>query len=79
MKRKSKQTTARFNKRDVTVTEKLRRLIVAVREVRGHRQMNASESPDMQDAWDRLTLAVLEAEQILKPPAAKTLLDKRRR
>lgn len=37
-----------------------------MRDVRGHRQMNAHESPESQAAWDRLTLAVLEAERVLQ-------------
>jgi hypothetical protein len=44
----------------------LRRLIAAVRDVRARREMNAAESPATQDAWDRLQLAVLEAEQRLE-------------
>jgi hypothetical protein len=46
-----------------SVTE---RLVAAMRDVRGHRQMNAHESPESQAAWDRLTLAVLEAERVLQ-------------
>ena len=43
----------------------LLRLVTEVRRVRRHRQMNAAEPPAAQDAWDRLHLAVLEAEQAL--------------
>lgn len=55
----------------------LRKLVAAVRDVRQRRAMNAAEPPELQDAWDRLALAVLEAERVLagKP---KTL-DKPRR
>lgn len=54
--------------------EQLRSLVAAVRDVQAHREMNASESPAMQDAWDRLRVAVLEAEQVLQKP-----VDKRRK
>jgi len=47
--------------------ETLRRVLAAVHDVRTHRQMNAAESPASQDAWDRLRIAVLEAEQRLYP------------
>jgi len=54
----------------------LRRLIAAVHDAQAHRQMNAAEPPETQDAWDRLKLAVLESEQRL---ALSKPLDKRRR
>lgn len=45
----------------------LQRLVGAVRYVRSLRQMNAAEPPEVQDAWDDLMLAVLEAERLDKP------------
>jgi hypothetical protein len=44
----------------------LERLMGAVRTVRGRRNMNAPEPPEMQDAWDRLMLLVLESELVLR-------------
>lgn len=41
-------------------------LVAAVHAVRKYRQMNAAEPPESQDAWDRLIIAVLEAEHILR-------------
>lgn len=51
--------------------ETLRRLVVAVRDVQARRQMTAPEPPEMQDAWDRLRLAVLESERLLVNPLTK--------
>ncbi|MDE2020916.1 MAG: hypothetical protein KGJ13_11320 [Patescibacteria group bacterium] len=50
---------------DIRAAESMRRLIVAVNDVWAHRQMNAHESPETQDAWDRLRIAVLESEHLL--------------
>jgi hypothetical protein len=51
-------------------------LIAAVRAVRQHRQMNAAEPPESQDAWDRLALAVLETERaLLRNPMVRTLAN----
>ena len=61
--------------KDIQVyTTHLQPLVTAIREVRGHRAVKSFESPEMQDAWDRLHIAVLEAERILQKP-----VDKRRR
>lgn len=52
----------------------LRKVLAAVKDVRAHRRMNAPEDPETQDAWDRLRVAVLEAERTLQKP-----VDNRRR
>ena len=44
----------------------VRGLVQAVHDVRRFRQMNAAETPDQQDAWDRLQAAVLKAEHVLQ-------------
>jgi hypothetical protein len=49
----------------------LHKLIAAVRDVRARRQMTAPEPPEMQDAWDRLQVAVLESERLLAKPLTK--------
>jgi hypothetical protein len=68
-------TVANLQSRD-----QLRKLIAAVCDVRAHRQMTSPEPPDMQDSWDRLQIAVLEAERILQSPLKpKKLVDKRRK
>ena len=54
--------------------EQLRSLVAAVRDVQARREMNASEPPATQDAWDRLKVAVLESERLLQKP-----VDKRRK
>jgi hypothetical protein len=56
---------------DLRASDRLRQLIVAVKDVRAHRQVNAHESGESQDAWDRLALAVLESERLLEKPSAK--------
>lgn len=50
--------------------EIIRELMQAVHDVQRFRQMNAAETPDQQDAWDRLQAAVLKAEQLDKPRQA---------
>jgi hypothetical protein len=47
------------------------RLVLAMRDVRGHRQMNAAESPETQDAWDRLKVVMIEVERLLEKPRRK--------
>lgn len=44
----------------------LLRLVAEVRRVREHREIDAAEPPATQDAWDRLHIAVLEAERVLR-------------
>jgi hypothetical protein len=51
--------------------KELRKMIAVVHDVRKYRQMNAAEPPAQQDAWDRLQIAVLEAERLLTPPLRK--------
>jgi hypothetical protein len=46
----------------------LLRLMSAARDVRRRRDMTAAEPPATQEAWDRLQLAVLEAERVLRKP-----------
>jgi hypothetical protein len=49
----------------------LRQLIAAAAGVRARRRMNAPEDPETQDAWDRLRVAVLEAERALQKSVDK--------
>ena len=72
-----KKKTHLLDEMPISHLDLLRRLVAAVRDVRQRRAMNAAEPPELQDAWDRLTLTVLEAERVLmeKPKP----LDKRRR
>ena len=65
MKHKARKIVSRF---DYGYPDQLRSLMAAVRDVLARREMNASEPPATQDAWDRLKIAVLESEQVLRKP-----------
>lgn len=55
----------RLHNRINDLQDAIQRLLITVRVVRQRRAMNAAEPPELQDAWDRLTLAVLEADWVL--------------
>ena len=56
----------RLHNRIDTLQDTIHRLLITIRNVRLHRDMNAAEPPAVQDSWDRLKIAVLEAERILQ-------------
>jgi Zn-dependent oligopeptidase len=66
-------TAASFNasKEIQACRDTIRQLIAAIADVRSHRDVQSYESPEMQNAWDRLRVATMEAERALQKPVDK--------